>query len=53
MSLPDLAVALQAIMPDKKVDVINLDGGSSTSFASTKLAYNEGKSLPIFFHSCK
>lgn len=53
ISLPDLATSLSTIMKGKKINVVNLDGGSSTAFSSDRLSYNASKALPSFFHSCK
>ncbi len=53
VSLPELAIALNTIFKNKKINVVNLDGWSSTSFSSDKISYNASKALPSFFHSCK
>lgn len=53
VSLTELGNALQSILKSNIKSVVNLDGGSSTSFASQKFSYNQSKSLPSFFHSCK
>lgn len=53
MSLGDLATRIQrSPIPQGKFDVINLDGGSSTSFKSSEFAFNEKKTLPRFFGVC-
>lgn len=53
MSLKDLATRIQrSPIPQGKFDVINLDGGSSTSFKSSDYQFNEKKILPWFFGVC-
>ena len=53
MTLSDLGSRLQAILSTESISVVNLDGGSSTSFWHGSYAFNPNKSIPSFFGMCE